>query len=200
MAALSPDRTFLEKEGSIAAVRARRPSPDAYEDAYPALSVGRSSQLGETAIPFENLSGTAPEFAQGGKNWGGIVRDVADNTFKVTDVDVFMEKVARVYQNAGEPLADQVAKAIRDYVSSPGKVFSGGDGIPGLHAEVRTLTYFQSLANESKIELDYSSLTIGTLRTPSMRQPGIGGNNFPACANCSGILPREVNVPTGRVN
>lgn len=66
-------------------------------------------------------------------------------------------------------------------------------GPPGAHAEVRLVNSIVALyPGRAERMLQDTTVLTDTLSRGNAPQP------FPACINCSGIIPCEVNIPTGR--
>jgi insecticidal toxin complex protein TccC len=66
-------------------------------------------------------------------------------------------------------------------------------GAPGAHAEVRLVNSIVALyPGRAERMLTDAIVFTDTLSRGSTPQ------SFPACINCSGIIPEEVNIPTGR--
>ncbi|MCA8271656.1 hypothetical protein LGN17_03850 [Burkholderia sp. AU30280] len=70
-------------------------------------------------------------------------------------------------------------------------------GIPGLHAEVQSLNYiYNAVPNPAALNL--ADISIATIELGRSSAAGTQGGAFTACRNCSGIIPPNVNVITGR--
>ena len=79
---------------------------------------------------------------------------------------------------------------IENYISSK-EEFNVKDGMPGAHAEVRAINDYRN-ANGGA-DPDY----VATYKTAPDSHGG-QGKPFCACANCSGIMSKDVLVTTGR--
>jgi len=89
---------------------------------------------------------------------------------------------------------------IREYIGENSGGFLYLDGLPGLHAEVLAFNHslnkigdFDGVKDPREI---YEQLHVATYK---VKQTQGQGDVFPACANCSGIIPYQVHVVTGRI-
>ena len=109
-----------------------------------------------------------------------VLRDVPTLSRTVDNVHVLQQ-----------PVRDMIAAHI-DKVHGVMPQLAGG---PGSHAEVRlTNTVVALYPDRAERILSDTTLYTDTLSRGDTAQP------FPGCFNCSGIIPAEVNIPTGRNN
>ena len=175
----------------------------------PALSSGYSSQFGEVKAPeYRNLEHDVTKFE-------GISLSADGKSFTITDVKRVVDQVEALFRGVGQPLTQNVRTRIEQYITDNiGRPFEVVNGIPGTHAEVRTLNYFEDIALKEGVSLDLEQLRIAVVRgrTYAIDQgerlvAGEAGNisnaerklfkysrygpalgdPFPACTNCGSI-------------
>ncbi len=121
--------------------------------------------------------------------------------FRVSNLRELMDTVKDLYAASGRPLTDFVAKRIEGYISDlPNGQFRSLDGVPGLHAEVQALNFFELQAVKEGVKLNLDQLRIAVVRVMKEGKSAERklGDPFPACANCKGIIPDAVWIITGR--
>ena len=120
---------------------------------------------------------------------GGVTQtNKSDSTFKITDKEAYMTKLAEDYNKSGSPMHPKTKAEIENYLNSK-EEFNVQDGIPGTHAEVRAVNDYRN-ANGGA-DPDY----VSTYKTAPDSKGG-QGKPFCACANCSGIMSNDIMVPT----
>ncbi|RQX83023.1 filamentous hemagglutinin N-terminal domain-containing protein [Burkholderia anthina] len=155
----------------------------------PAVSVGGATALGIQTPPFDNILAKVSTFP-------GVKMSADGDTFAIVDQSAFLGAVARAYSNSGQKLNSQTVRQIEGYLSSHDS-FPTIAGIPGLHAEVQSLNYiYNAVPNPATLNL--ADVSIATIKLGPSSAAGNQGGAFMACKNCSGIIPPQVNVITGR--
>ena len=132
-------------------------------------------------------------------------------SYKVTDITKFMAGVGAAYDSAGQVLHELVWRNIKTYIEENDYILPQSAGIAGLHAEVQA---FNSWAWQQASEMGafndggpkerMNTATFRAMMTANIFTKRVNGNtlggfgdDFPACANCTGILARPINVMTG---
>ncbi|MFX6085702.1 hypothetical protein ABTF32_19190, partial [Acinetobacter baumannii] len=67
-------------------------------------------------------------------------------------------------------------------------------GLPGAHAEIQAQNALYNMSNVVRPE----NATISTYKLGKSNKIDSQGGPFTACTHCSGIIPQETNIPTGR--
>jgi len=118
--------------------------------------------------------------------------------YLVSNTNAMLKGIKEAYKAAGSELHGYLETLIRQHIEDSNFRIPIGAGIPGMHAEVRALNTLLQAADPQMLR---STLSQGFFFTERLVQaPGQpAGSDFPACYNCSGILPRIVQVVTGRV-
>lgn len=118
--------------------------------------------------------------------------------YVVSNSNAMLRGIRDAYTQSGTELHPYLEKLIRDHIEDSHFRIPLGAGIPGLHAEVRALNTLLQHAEPKALQATLSQGFFFTERL--VRAPGQEvGSDFPACFNCSGILPRITQVVTGRV-
>ena len=137
---------------------------------------------------FTNIEkATVSEYRKGGSV---SQKNNSDPTFKISDKEAYMKKLESDYDTSGSPMHPKTKAEIENYIGSK-EEFDVKDGIPGAHAEVRAVNDYRN-ANGGA-DPDY----VATHKTAPDSHGG-QGKPFCACANCSGIMSKDVLVTTGR--
>ncbi|CAG1771316.1 partial Toxin subunit YenC2, partial [uncultured bacterium] len=124
------------------------------------------------------------------------VRPIDSENLAIIDKQNFMQAVESAYTKGGQELNLYTKQLIYTYISSRNS-FPIIAGIPGLHAEVQAMNaVFSSVKNPNL--LDLSKMNIATYKLGSSNVSDVQGGAFTACTNCSGIIPSQANVITGR--
>jgi len=111
-----------------------------------------------------------------------------------TDEDVLRDAptLSRLTATAHE-LQQTTRDWIETHIDKMGGIMPILAGGPGTHAEVRLVNSVVALyPDRAERMLSETSVFTDTLSRGDAPQP------FPACINCSGILPGIINIPTGR--
>ncbi|SSB96386.1 insecticidal toxin complex protein TccC [Pseudomonas sp. 43mfcvi1.1] len=90
-------------------------------------------------------------------------------------------------------LQQPTQKLIATHIEKSNGIIPVRTGGPGAHGEVRALNSVVALY-PGQVERVLSDTHLFTEKLTSVTQP----EPFIACFNCSGIIPEEVNIPTGR--
>ncbi|WP_347928055.1 RHS repeat-associated core domain-containing protein [Pseudomonas helvetica] len=138
------------------------------------------------------ISNTADYVTDVSNRYAAAGNDMFHNLTIDEDVLRDAPTISRLSSNAHElqqPTRDWIATHI-DRMAGIMPILAGG---PGTHAEVRLVNSIVALYPDraERILADTTVFT-DTLSRGSNPQP------FPACINCSGIIPHAVNIPTGR--
>lgn len=120
-------------------------------------------------------------------------------TYSVTDTKTFAAALDATYQANGATLHDQTRALILAHVDKH-KDIPIRAGVAGLHADVQTIN---DIANKLPLkdgQFDSKGFNRALFDTvvfvQKLTSPGLN-QNFPACGNCTGIIPDIVTVPTG---
>ncbi|MHC8392737.1 RHS repeat-associated core domain-containing protein [Pseudomonas sp. LB3P93] len=201
-----PNRTNLLTSKEIAGIEATRPAFKAYTKkklneytAHAAVTTADGSfsswehfnfpeQLGDRPYPGIALYRN-PFPSTSGPGDVGI--------FEVTQPETFMAQVERDYANQNDvALHPALARDIRDHLGHSGHLFPIQSGTPGRHAEVRSRN---ALLNQSPS----ASVLPENIFVMTQRLKGISNSesatDFPTCMNCNALIPRDINIPTGRL-
>ncbi len=153
-----------------------------------ALSRARVAGTSIETRSFTNLKGSVTNFPG--------IRRIDNDFFEVVDEDAFIDRITQLFAQEINILTPQVRARILDFVR--GRQLSTGDGIPGLHAEVQAYNaVLRQIQNLRQVPLDIN-IQIGTIKLGKTSSLGVQGQPFKACTNCGGIIPRTVDVFTGR--
>ncbi|MHC8390093.1 RHS repeat-associated core domain-containing protein [Pseudomonas sp. MDT2-39-1] len=117
--------------------------------------------------------------------------------FEVTRPETYMAQVERDYANQNDvTLHPALARDIRDHSGHSGHLFPIQSGTPGRHAEVRSRN---ALLNHSPS----ASVPPENIFVMTQRLKGFSDSrqatDFPTCMNCNALIPRDINIPTGRL-
>ncbi|MEB5477531.1 YwqJ-related putative deaminase [Acinetobacter pollinis] len=121
------------------------------------------------------------------------IQAIDDHTFRILNVDQYMDKLKNAYQFTGNPMNDFTASRIENYIREK-QAFKITDGLPGAHAEIQAFNSLYNLSPLTKKE----NANIATYKLGPSNPDDKQGGTFRACTNCSGILPEESNIPTRR--
>ncbi len=102
-----------------------------------------------------------------------------------------MNQIKQRYKDRGINLHPDIEKLIYSYVSkNVGKVLQQREvGVPGLHSEVLALNdLYNQVGGAKNIKQGY----VQTFHTDGT------DHKFPACNNCSGIIPNSFDILTGK--
>lgn len=119
------------------------------------------------------------------------VQNNNDGKLIIDDKDLYLKSLAMVYEKSGIKLNNRTKKLISDSIDRS-NVYSGANGLPGTHAEIRT---YNAITTQYPNVKD-ADITIATVKGGSNSNTG---TEFSACTSCTSILPKEVNIPTGRI-
>ncbi|MDT9675178.1 toxin [Pseudomonas sp. JV414] len=112
----------------------------------------------------------------------------------ITDEDVLKDSptLSRLADSAHE-LQQPTRDWIETHIDKMGGIMPMLAGGPGTHAEVRLVNSIVALyPDRAERILSETTVFTDTLSRGDAPQP------FPACINCSGILPEGISIPTGR--
>jgi insecticidal toxin complex protein TccC len=122
-------------------------------------------------------------------------------TYSVTDINAFLKGVEDQYRIfSATPLQTRTKKLIEDHIHA-NPVIPIRAGVAGLHADVQAINHVAStlpkIDREGNVdEVAFQKAMFNTtLYVQKLTVPG--SLNFPACGNCSGIIPKNVAVATG---
>lgn len=130
---------------------------------------------------------------EGRANLSTEVTKPDDDTYIIVDKDKMMNQIKQRYKDRGINLHPDIEKLIYSYVSkNVGKVLQQREvGVPGLHSEVLALNdLYNQVGGAKNIKQGY----VQTFHTDGT------GHKFPACNNCSGIIPNSFDILTGKNN
>lgn len=120
-------------------------------------------------------------------------------TYEITDIDSYMKGVHSRYKHLGTALHPYVERLIRQHAADNNYRLPSFAGIAGLHAEVQA---FNGALWQSGVQAGFSQFVSNTFvftqRMKTLDRKTRHPRDFPACYNCSGILPPLLNVITGR--
>lgn len=115
---------------------------------------------------------------------------------KVTDIDRYIAILNEYYPSEMDELTEGW---IRSYIVKHNDHLQNLNGMPGAHAEVLAVddVLKQLRAQGLNPEEYLTNIDVYTLRTNRPSKDNFL-SEFPACANCSGILDPRINIHTGR--
>lgn len=117
--------------------------------------------------------------------------------FEITQPEAYMAQVERDYANSHDvSLHPALARDIRDHLGHSGHLFPIQSGTPGRHAEVRSRNAL--LHSPLSASVSPENIFVMTQRlkgTADSRR----ATDFPTCMNCNALIPRDINIPTGRL-
>ncbi|SJL84295.1 RHS repeat-associated core domain-containing protein [Vibrio palustris] len=152
---------------------------------------------------FENLGGPNP---LSDRNKPDSVIKLGDGELiKIPDVNEYVnEYLTKSYAASTDAgLHPVTADWIKQHLTAHnGEWPLKNNGLPGTHAEVRAMNDINHYLTDMGIDhnsFDYSQVDVATHKLSPDRHGG-QGSPFSACLHCSGIIPRQVNVITGRTN
>ncbi|WP_219096626.1 RHS repeat-associated core domain-containing protein [Pseudomonas sp. UMAB-40] len=117
--------------------------------------------------------------------------------FEITRPEAYMAQVGRDYTNRNDvSLHPALARDIRDHLGHSGHVFPIQSGTPGRHAEVRSRNALLHSPLSASVPLENIFVMTQRLKgVADSRQ----ATDFPTCMNCNALIPRNINIPTGRL-
>lgn len=116
--------------------------------------------------------------------------------FEVTRPEAYMEQIEKDYANHDATLHPTLARDIRDHLGHSGHLFPIKSGTPGRHAEVRSRNaLLHNPVGASALPENIFVMTQRLKGVPDSRQ----ATDFPTCMNCNALIPRDINIPTGRL-
>ncbi|STZ07688.1 Possible hemagglutinin (DUF637) [Moraxella caprae] len=121
----------------------------------------------------------------------GVTKGVDDRQLIINDKEAYLKGLAKIYEASGQKLNGRTEKLISDSIDR-NNIYSVRNGLPGTHAEIRTYNSITSRYPNVKDK----DISIATARAGEDYRIG---ESFPACTSCTSILPKEVNIPTGRI-
>lgn len=126
-------------------------------------------------------------------------QDADFGNYRVVDPQAFMQGIEQRYEAGAVALHDYTRQRITSHLANSNYVIPIKAGIAGLHAEVQALNDWISRPAEGrKTEQVIADSFVFTQRLVGI-PTGQNVVDFPACYNCSGILPPTLNVMTGRL-
>lgn len=140
-----------------------------------------SRETGEILSPWNNLPASVDAIIKE----PGIIENVGEGSYKILDSKEFLKRIEKIYADNEIIMHGDTKKAIAEAITEPDKIFSKRDGMPGLHADV--LSYNESLLKAWTPENTVMSV-YNIMHT----------SEFPACNNCSDIIPKSLEIITGR--
>ena len=117
-----------------------------------------------------------------------------EDTYRVSSIPAFMHGIQKAYFAADMRLHVFLTNRIIRHVTRHQKIPVSA-GIAGLHAEVVAANVW--LQGGPRTSHHHQRLSQAFIYTARMQKRG-RGSDFPACFNCSGILPPFINIVTGR--
>jgi hypothetical protein len=168
--------------------------------ALAATSKSGIADLGITSSKsYENIVGFG--FKKNSPDIPGVIRDHDSGTFVISDRVAYIDLVRDQYKAAGNPLHPFTEKLIVNHLDGvggrSGGAFEFHAGLPGFHAEVQS---FNDVIRQLPKNTDFNTFDLSRVQVSTYKvAPSKGqGQAFPACSNCSGILPSPINILTGR--
>lgn len=168
--------------------------------ALAATSKSGIADLGITSSKsYENIIGFG--FKKNSPDIPGVIRNHDSGTFVIAEREAYLKLVRDQYNAAGNPLHPFTEKLIMshldDVASKSGGAFEFQAGLPGFHAEVQS---FNDVIRQLQKNTDFNTFDLSRVQVSTYKvAPSNGqGQAFPACSNCSGILPPPINILTGR--
>ncbi|MGL6241876.1 RHS repeat-associated core domain-containing protein [Pseudomonas sp.] len=117
--------------------------------------------------------------------------------FEVTQPEIYMAQVERDYANRSDvALHPALARDIRDHLGHSGHLFPIQSGTPGRHAEVRSRNALLNSPLGASVRLEDIFVMTQRLKGVSNTEQA---TDFPTCMNCNALIPRDINIPTGRL-
>lgn len=152
-------------------------------------------EFGFISRKFENLGGSG-QFKPN-KVIAGVSRNT-DGTFFITDRAAYFNKLEDFYNSNNNRLNPFTKGLINKHLDNHKSIpFSNLDGLPGMHAEVQSANeVFNFLVRNKGIDLNTYDLS--KIQVSTYKLQGAVGNKFDACYNCSNIIPKPINIITGR--
>jgi insecticidal toxin complex protein TccC len=139
-----------------------------------------------------NISNTADYLTDVSNRYAAAGNDMFHNVTLDEDVLRDAPTLSRLTATAHE-LQQTTRDWIETHIDKMGGIMPILAGGPGTHAEVRLVNSVVALyPDRAERMLSETSVFTDTLSRGDAPQP------FPACINCSGILPGIINIPTGR--
>lgn len=130
--------------------------------------------------------------------WESELPSAATNLLRIVDPEKYIALLKSAYQSEGEQLHPLTERWTRQHIKNSHSLLFTQAGAPGAHAEVRVLNAFLFQRNEGvPVYEALSGLVIHVKRLVS-NTLGALGEDFPACSNCSGIIPQWVTVTSRR--
>nr|WP_306738643.1 VENN motif pre-toxin domain-containing protein [Acinetobacter nosocomialis] len=123
----------------------------------------------------------------------GVIEAIDDSTYKITNVEQYMYYLQREYAQSGNEMHPIVMNQIENFINER-KTFLIPAGLPGAHAEIQAQNALYNMSNVVRPE----NATISTYKLGKSNKIDSQGGPFTACTHCSGIIPQETNIPTGR--
>lgn len=117
---------------------------------------------------------------------------------KVTDIDKYIAVLTQYYPD--KKMDELTQQWIKDYIIKHNDHLQNLNGMPGAHAEVLAVDHVlkQLRAQGLNPEEYLTDIDVYTLKTNRPNKQDEFLKEFPACANCSGILDPRINIHTGR--
>ncbi|MHC8331195.1 RHS repeat-associated core domain-containing protein [Pseudomonas sp. LB3P25] len=117
--------------------------------------------------------------------------------FEVTRPETYMAQVEQDYANQGDvSLHSTLARDIRDHLGNSGHLFPIRSGTPGRHAEVRSRNALLNRPSSASVLPENIFVMTQRLKGVADSQQA---TDFPTCMNCNVLIPRDINIPTGRL-
>jgi insecticidal toxin complex protein TccC len=117
-----------------------------------------------------------------------------EDTYRVSSIGTFMKGLRDAYSSVDTALHYFLALRIMRHVTRhPAIPVSAG--VAGLHAEVVAANVW--LQGGIRVRRHHQRMSHAFIYTARTQKRG-RGSDFPACFNCSGILPPFINIVTGR--
>lgn len=116
---------------------------------------------------------------------------------KVTDIDRYIATLNKYYPSEMDELTEGW---IRIYIVKHNDHLQNLNGMPGAHAEVLAVDDVLKQLRAQKLDPEeyLKDIDVYTLKTNRPNKQDEFLKEFPACANCSGILDPRINIHTGR--
>ena len=132
---------------------------------------------------------------QGSVKWHTFpgVKNGGDGKLIIEDRELYLDSLARIYDATNIPLNNRTRQLISDSIDRS-NTYAAATGLSGTHAEIRT---YNAITTKYPNVKD-SEITIATVRGGDINNYNTG-KDFAACTSCTSILPKDVNVPTGRI-
>lgn len=118
--------------------------------------------------------------------------------FEVTQPETYMAQIERDYANQHDvALHPTLAREIRDHLGNSGHLFPIKSGTPGRHAEVRSRNALLNSPSSASVLPENIFVMTQRLKGVADTQQA---TDFPTCMNCNVLIPRDINIPTGRLD